>query len=250
MFQIVTFYRFIQLKDLETKRDRLKASMLELGIKGTVILAPEGFNSSLCGWAEDVEPFLAGAEATLGSAFEYKSSFHEAMPFRRVDVKIKPEIVTLKKTVDMSLGDGTHVDAAKWNELISDSKTLVFDTRNHYEVKNGSFSGALNPKTAKFSELPKFVKENFDPEKHKHIAMYCTGGIRCEKFAPYLRSQGFENVYQLKGGILKYLETIPKKDSLWNGECFVFDDRRTVDDELRKGSQPDYSLTPIDEAGE
>ena len=114
MFQIVTFYRFIQLKDLETKRDRLKASMLELAIKGTVILAPEGFNSSLCGSAEDVEPFLAGAEATLGSAFEYKSSFHEAMPFRRVDVKIKPEIVTLKKTVDMSLGDGEHLERGRW----------------------------------------------------------------------------------------------------------------------------------------
>jgi UPF0176 protein len=140
------------------------------------------------------------------------------------------------------------VGAEEWNQLISDPETLVLDTRNHYEVKNGSFVGAVDPKTTKFSELPGFVAENFDPTKQKKVAMYCTGGIRCEKLAPYLKSKGFENVFQLKGGILKYLETIPKEESLWEGECFVFDDRVTVDAELKKGTRPDHSLEPVDEA--
>ena len=250
MFQIVTFYRFMDLDDLETKRDRLRALMRENGVKGTIILAREGFNSTVCALPEAIRTFVANAEMILGCAFEFKSSFHEAMPFRRVDVKIKPEIVTLKQDVDITLGEGTHVDAAEWNKLIADPATFVLDTRNHYEVKNGSFVGAVDPKTAKFSELPDFVKSNFEPAKHKQIAMYCTGGIRCEKFAPYLKSQGFENVYQLRGGILKYLETVPNEESLWNGECFVFDDRVTVDCELRKGSQPDHSLEPVEEAAE
>jgi UPF0176 protein len=215
------------------------------GIKGTIILAREGFNSTLCGLPAEVKVFVSEAAGVLGAAFDFKSSFHNSMPFRRVDVKIKPEIVTLKQRVDISLGSGTHVDAAEWNLLMDDPTTLVLDTRNHYEVKNGSFAGAIDPKTTKFSELPAFVKEHFDPAKHKQIAIYCTGGIRCEKFAPYLKSQGFENIYQLRGGILKYLETVPKNESQWHGECFVFDDRVTVDSDLKKGNQPDHSLDLI-----
>jgi len=133
------------------------------------------------------------------------------------------------------------VSPAEWNEIISDPTTFVLDTRNDYEFKTGSFAGAVNPETSKFSELPEFVEKHLDPERHKRIAMFCTGGIRCEKFAPYLKERGFEEVYQLRGGILKYLETMPLEESRWQGECFVFDDRVTVNSNLEKGSSADMS---------
>jgi UPF0176 protein len=140
--------------------------------------------------------------------------------------------------VDISLGKGTHVGADEWNQLIKDPSVVVLDTRNDYEFRNGSFRRALNPQTEKFSELPAFVDENLDPEKHPRVAMFCTGGIRCEKFAPYLKQIGFKEVFQLEGGILRYLETVDESESLWRGECFVFDDRVTVDDNLEKGRRP------------
>src|SRR5215212_1290492 len=201
MFQIFTFYKFIQLDRLFERRDQLKSAMRELEIKGTVILATEGFNSTICGSQSNVSQFVKRAAVILEVGIDGKSSFHDDQPFRRVEVKIKPEIVTLKHSVDVSLGIGTHVNPSEWNELISDPETIVIDARNEYEVMTGTFPRALNPKTLKFSDLPAFVNENLDPAKHKKIAMYCTGGIRCEKFAPYLRSKGFENVFQLKGGI-------------------------------------------------
>jgi len=241
VIQIVTFYKFIELDRLTERRDELKGAMRELDIRGTVILAGEGFNSTVCGTPASVAVFLKRVETILNVSIDGKSSFHIERPFRRIEVKIKPEIVALKQNVDISLGDGTHMEPHEWNELISDPETIVLDARNEYEIMNGSFDRAVNPKTSRFSELPKFVQQNLDPDKHKKIAMYCTGGIRCEKFAPYLRSMGFENVFQLKGGILKYLESIPKSESLWHGECFVFDDRRTVDAELKKGVLPDHS---------
>lgn len=241
MFKVVTFYKFIPLPDLETKSDSLRAAMRAFSIKGTIVLADEGFNSTISGDEKNIQYFLIDAEKILGCGIDYKSSFHSETPFRKIDVKIKPEIVTLKREVDVSLGDGTHVEASEWNALISDPEILVLDARNDYEVMNGSFPSAVNPHTEKFSELPDYVAENLDPAKHKQIAMYCTGGIRCEKFAPYLKAKGFENVYQLKGGILKYLEDIDPAESLWQGECFVFDDRRTVDHKLEKGVQEDYS---------
>ena len=249
MFQIITFYKFISLDGLRDKRDRLRAAMRDHSIKGTIILADEGFNSTVSGEEANLRSFVLRAEMILGSAIEYKSSSYVEAPFRRIDVKIKPEIVTLKQQVDISLGEGTHVEPQDWNALISDPETFVLDTRNEYEVMNGSFSGATNPHTRKFSELPSYVSENLDQEKHKTIAMYCTGGIRCEKFAPYLKSRGFENVFQLKGGILKYLEVVSPSESLWNGECFVFDDRVTVNENLAKGTQPDFSVPkPVGDA--
>jgi UPF0176 protein len=243
-FQIITFYEFREMPagdGLVVVRDQLRSVMREFGIKGTIILAREGFNSTLCGRCEDIERFVSAAEELLGIRLNYKSSFHDEMPFRRVDVKIKREIVTLKRAVDMSNGEGTHVDASEWNTIISDPETLVLDTRNDYEFRSGTFRRAINPKTTKFSELPEFVSENLDPDRHKRIAMFCTGGIRCEKFAPYMKQLGFKEVYQLKGGILKYLEEISSEESLWEGECFVFDDRVSVDDNLKKGTQPDFS---------
>ena len=242
MFQIITFYKFTTLTELPEKCDRLRAAMREDSIKGTMILASEGFNSTVSGEEMSLRSFVEKAENILGVAIEYKSSAHSEHPFRRIDVKIKPEIVTLKQEVDLSLGEGTYVDATNWNALILDPEVFVLDTRNEYEVMNGSFPGATNPHTTKFSELPGYVSQNLDPAKHKRIAMYCTGGIRCEKFAPYLRSKGFESVFQLKGGILKYLEVVSPSESLWNGECFVFDDRITVDGKLEKGTQPDFSV--------
>lgn len=242
-FQIITFYEFkiFDADELTAIRASLRDAMRENSIKGTIILATEGFNSTVCGEPSDIDRFVVAAESILATQLIYKSSFHEACPFRKIDVKIKPEIVTLKKPVDISLGSGTHVDAAKWNELINDPTVVVLDTRNDYEFKNGTFERALNPQTEKFSDLPEFISENLDPETHPRVAMFCTGGIRCEKFAPYMKGLGFKEVFQLDGGILKYLETVDESESMWQGECFVFDDRRTVDENLEKGVGPDYS---------
>lgn len=242
--QIIAFYEFKKLDTVALLED-LKASFREifqnLGIRGTIILANEGYNGMVCGNRGIVAEFIEKAEYLLQTTLVYKSSFHEHAPFRKIDIKIKPEIVTLKQDVDISLGDGTHVKPSGWNAIISDPETLLLDTRNDYEYKSGTFRGALNPQTEKFSELPAFVAENLDPAKHKRIAMFCTGGIRCEKFAPYMKQIGFKEVYQLDGGILKYLEETPIEETLWEGECFVFDERITVDASLNKGSGTDHS---------
>jgi UPF0176 protein len=250
-FQIITFYEFKRFdkERLPDLADALRAAMRASEIKGTIILAEEGFNATVAGESYATESFVVEIEKILDTKIEYKSSFHAEAPFRKIDVKIKPEIVTLKRDVDISAGEGTHVDAADWNEIISDPSVVVLDTRNDYEYRNGTFARAINPKTEKFSDLPKFVAENLDPEQHPKIAMFCTGGIRCEKFAPYMRGLGFKEVFQLHGGILKYLEEVPAEESMWEGECFVFDDRRTVDSELKKGVLPDYSQ-PENRGGE
>lgn len=241
MFQIVNFYKFIRMSDLAETRGDLRELMIKTGVRGTIILADEGFNAMLCGKDEQMEDFLAATQEILGTEFECKVSYFEEAPLRKIDVKIKPEIVTLKQKVDISLGEGTHVGPEEWNELIGDPDTIVLDTRNYYEVMNGTFKGSLDPKTEKFSDLPDFVSEKLSEEKDSRIAMFCTGGIRCEKFAPYLKSKGFKNVFQLQGGILKYLETVDPAESLWEGECFVFDERRTLNERLEKGVQVDYS---------
>ena len=243
-YQIITFYEFKDLPAvgaLESIKSSLRHAMHDNSIKGTIILAEEGFNSTVCGDQQDIERFIAAAEQILSTKLVYKSSFHSKIPFRRVHVKIKPEIVTLKKYVDISRGSGTHVKPRDWNKIIADPEVIVLDTRNDYEFRNGSFRFAMNPGTEKFSALPAFVAEKFDPDTHTKVAMFCTGGIRCEKFAPYMKQLGFKEVFQLEGGILKYLEEVPKEEHLWEGECFVFDDRITIKENLEKGSQPDYS---------
>ncbi len=242
-YKIATFYKFVtlphdRLHELkETVRDQMKSADLV----GTVILAEEGVNSTICGEAREIDRFTVNLSEMLGGPIKPKYSYSSDLPFRKVDVKIKPEIVTLKKRVDIGLGEGTHVSASNWNLVISDPDVLVLDTRNDYEYKTGTFNNAVNPATEKFSELPQYVSENLDPAKHKKIAMFCTGGIRCEKFAPYMRSLGFEKVFQLDGGILKYLEVVPVEEQLWNGECYVFDTRVTVDSGLNPGSSNDLS---------
>ena len=242
--QIISFYEFKELGsigDLTDIRAKLKEIFADIGIRGTIIIADEGYNGMVCGDTVQIANFVHRAENLLQTKLVYKSSFHEKAPFRKIDIKIKPEIVTLKQKVDISLGAGTHVKPGDWNAIISDPETVVLDTRNDYEYKSGSFRGAINPDIKKFSDMPSFIAENLDPGKHKRIAMFCTGGIRCEKFAPYMKQVGFDEVYQLDGGILKYLEETPLEQSLWEGECFVFDERITVDATLQKGSGPDLS---------
>lgn len=241
--KIITFYEFrrFRLDDLGRVKAELREAMRTHAVRGTIILAEEGFNATVCGDPSAMTEFVRMAEASLGTTIDYKSSIHEESPFRKIDVKIKPEIVTLKKTVDIARGAGTHVTASEWNAIIADPEVVILDTRNDYEFRNGTFPRAINPQTDKFSDLPGFVAENLDPERHPKVAMFCTGGIRCEKFAPYMKSLGFKEVFQLHGGILRYLEETPAEESLWQGECFVFDDRRTVDAELKKGIGPDYS---------
>ena len=251
-YQIITFYEFKRLREvgeLAVIREKLRDTMAELGIYGTIIIAEEGFNSTVCGRPASISRFIERANSILDTKLVTKSSFHDKVPFRKVDVKIKPEIVTLKRPVDISLGAGTHVSPEKWNEIIADPETLVLDTRNDYEFRNGTFRRAINPRTEKFSELPDFVDRHLAAEKHRNIAMFCTGGIRCEKFAPYMKQLGFENIYQLEGGILKYIEAVDPNESLWEGECFVFDDRRTVDEHLEKGTGPDMSQLPPEQRG-
>jgi UPF0176 protein len=227
-------------------RDRLKGAMRTRSVKGTIILADEGYNGAVCGVPGAIGLFISDAEAILKTRLNIRSSYHAEAPFRRIDVKIKPEIVTLQRRVDLQKGNGTHVPPSEWNRLIEDDDVLLLDTRNRYEFKSGTFRGAIDPGTEKFSELPDFVHAHLDPEKHKKVAMFCTGGIRCEKFAPYLKELGFAEVYQLEGGILRYLEEIPSGRSLWEGECFVFDRRISLDHGLKKGRLPDHSQNGSD----
>ena len=242
--QIISFYEFKDLSavgELVEIKERLKTLLRELGVRGTIILANEGFNGMVCGDTSQISNFAKCFEEILDTKLSIKSSFFSNAPFRKIDVKIKPEIVTLKRSVDISMGKGTHVKAKEWNQIISDPDTIILDARNDYEYKTGTFKGAINPQTIKFSDLPEFVAENLNPEKHQRVAMFCTGGIRCEKFAPYLKQIGFKEVFQLEGGILKYLEETSVEEMLWDGECFVFDERVTVDKHLQKGTGPDYS---------
>lgn len=242
-FQIITFYEFKELNDLAGLKHSLNLAMRGNSVRGTIIIAGEGFNATVSGVPKDITAFISLAENILEMRLNYKSSFHAEKPFQRVKVKIKPEIVSLRKPVEIAKGSGTHVKPEKWNEIIQDPEVVILDARNDYEFKVGTFRNAVNPATKKFSDLPGFVAENLDVDKHKKVAMFCTGGIRCEKFAPYMKGLGFSEVYQLEGGILKYLEDIPESQSLWEGECFVFDERVTVDESLKQGTAADLSVS-------
>lgn len=242
--KIIAFFKFIEMggpSELAVLKEKLVQLLDETGVRGTIIIASEGFNSTLCGEPQAIDHIIPRLEGLLGASLDPKVSFHELPPFRKIDVQIRPEIVTLRRSVDIGLGEGTHVSPTDWNTVISDPETVILDARNDYEFRVGTFEGAINPQIERFSELPDFVARELDPAQHKRVAMFCTGGIRCEKFAPYLRSLGFETVYQLDGGILRYLETVPEEESLWRGECFVFDERISVDHSLNKGSAADLS---------
>ncbi|MEL6878801.1 MAG: rhodanese-related sulfurtransferase, partial [Pseudomonadota bacterium] len=218
----------------------LQAVCDEAGVRGTILLAPEGINGTIAGAPEGIAAVLDHIRTLPGCAeFDVKYSHADAMPFNRMKVRLKREIVTMgEPDVDPRASVGRYVDPNDWNDLISDPDTIVIDTRNDYEVAIGQFEGAIDPETASFRDFPKWFREHRDEllSGDKKVAMYCTGGIRCEKSTSFLRQEGVEEVYHLKGGILKYLENVPEDESLWHGECFVFDQRVAVKHGLELGS--------------
>lgn len=241
-FKIAAFYRFETLSGLTGLRDRLLGIMESHCVFGTIIIAAEGFNATVSAREGEMDSFLYELSGVLGTLPECKITGHDGPGFERRKVKIKKEIVTFKKPVDIGLGTGTHVSADDWDDIIKDPRTVLIDARNDYEFKVGSFRGALNPQTESFSEVPEYIEARLTPGENPRIAMFCTGGIRCEKLAPYLVEKGFSEVFQLEGGILSYLAATKNRSGLWQGECFVFDERITVDDTLRKGSANDFSV--------
>jgi UPF0176 protein len=234
---VCALYHFVRLDDYKALRDPLLQLMQDKQVKGTILLAAEGINGTIAGSREDIDAVLhwLKSEPRL-TGLDHKESFDDEVPFYRAKVKLKKEIVTMGvEGVDPNRKVGTHVKPEDWNTLISNPDVLLIDTRNRYEVEIGTFANAVNPETDSFREFPEYVKANLDPEKHKKIAMFCTGGIRCEKSTAYLKENGFDEVYHLQGGILKYLEEVPESESLWQGECFVFDNRVAVKHNLEKG---------------
>ena len=235
---VSALYHFVTLEDYQDLRQPLYDFMVENHIKGTILLAKEGINGTVAGSRAAIEKLhhWLRTDARLKD-FRSKESYDDEMPFYRTRVKLKKEIVTMGVDgIDPNHIVGTYVKPEDWNELISDPDVTLVDTRNDYEFAIGSFKDALNPETETFRQFPNYVKNHLDPKKNKKVAMFCTGGIRCEKSTAYLKEQGFEEVYHLQGGILKYLETVAEKDTLWHGECFVFDNRVSVDHQLNKGS--------------
>ena len=234
---VCALYKFVTLTDFEEIRDPLLDVMKEFKVRGTLLLAIEGINGTVAGSRAAIDHLLVWLRKDVRlSDIDVKESLSSKAPFLRTKVKLKKEIVTMGvEGIDPNQVVGTYVEPQDWNALISDPDVLLVDTRNDYEVQVGTFKHALNPNTVSFREFPQYVESHLDPQKHKKIAMFCTGGIRCEKSTAYLKEQGFDEVYHLKGGILKYLEQVPEKETLWQGECFVFDDRVTVDHNLKKG---------------
>ncbi len=235
---VTALYHFVKLEQFENLRQPLLDTMLNNNVRGTLLLASEGINGTIAGEQAGMDKVLDWIRQDERLAnFDSKVSYTDEMPFYRTKVKLKKEIVTMGITgIDPTLKTGRYVKPEDWNDLISDPDTILIDTRNDYEYEIGSFKNAINPNTETFRQFPKFVKDNLDPKKNKKVAMFCTGGIRCEKSTAYLIEQGFEEVYHLKGGVLKYLEEVPKDDTLWQGECFVFDNRVSVNHDLEKGS--------------
>jgi UPF0176 protein len=239
MIAISSFYKFVQIDDALELQAQLQTYCETHGLKGTILIATEGINGS-----------LAGEPATLAAAIDFlrqdqrfadittkDSTCTGKPPFAKLKIKIKAEIVTFREPLaDPATQVGTYVAPQDWNALITDPTVLVIDTRNNYEVEIGTFNGAVNPQTDAFTEFPEYVRQNLDPNQHQKIAMFCTGGIRCEKATSLLKAAGFAEVYHLEGGILNYLEQIPRTDSQWQGDCFVFDDRVAVTQDLQPGS--------------
>jgi UPF0176 protein len=234
---VAAIYKFVKLIDCASMREPLLARCDALGITGTLLLAEEGINGTIAGSRSGIDKILAYLRSDPRFAdLEHKESFADHPPFYRMKVKLKKEIVTMGVPgIDPTEQVGQYVKPEDWNALISDPDVLLIDTRNDYEVGVGTFKGAVDPRITTFREFPDYVKNNFDPEKQPRVAMFCTGGIRCEKASAYMLQQGFPEVYHLQGGILKYLENVPAEQSLWEGECFVFDQRVAVGQGLAPG---------------
>ncbi len=237
-YVVAALYHFVRLEKFSELRQPLLNIMSQNAVKGTLLLANEGINGTIAGSQKGIDRVLAWLrEDNRLTKLTAKFSYDDEMPFYRTKVKLKKEIVTMGvEGIDPNKVVGTYVQAKDWNALISDPDVLVVDTRNEYETGIGSFEHAIIPNIETFREFPSYINELTPADKNKKIAMFCTGGIRCEKSTAYLKEQGFENVYHLQGGILKYFEEVPQEESLWKGECFVFDNRVSVDHNLEKGS--------------
>lgn len=239
---VAALYQFTPFADHKALRAPLLALCEELGVKGTLLLAHEGINGTIAGSDNAIARVIGHIRALPGCAgLDVKYSRAPAMPFHRMKVRLKKEIVTMgEPDIDPLASVGTYVSSEDWNALISDPETIVIDTRNDYEVAVGKFRGAIDPQTATFRDFPAWFRAERErllgEGKAPKVAMYCTGGIRCEKSTAFLKAEGVEDVFHLKGGILKYLETVPEAESLWEGECFVFDQRVTVAHGLAPGS--------------
>ena len=234
---VCAMYKFVTLENFQDIRQPLLDVMEANEVRGTLLIAQEGINGTVAGSRAGIDALLAwlGTDERLANIVT-KESYDETMPFYRTKVKLKKEIVTMGiEGIDPKQVVGTYVKPKDWNALISDPDVVLVDTRNDYEYQIGTFEGAVNPNTETFREFPQYVKENMDPTKQKKVAMFCTGGIRCEKSTAYMKEQGFDEVYHLEGGILKYLEEVPKEETMWEGECFVFDNRVAVNHDLEKG---------------
>lgn len=234
---VAALYKFVSLPDFHELREPLLDQCIAAGIKGTLLLAHEGINGTVAGSREGIDQVLAYLKADPRLAdLAHKESYDDHIPFYRMKVKLKREIVTMGiEGVDPNESVGSYVEPRDWNTLINDPEVVVLDTRNDYEVGIGTFKGALDPHTTTFREFPAYVRKHLDPAKNKKVAMFCTGGIRCEKASAFMLNEGFEEVFHLQGGILKYLEEVPEADSTWQGECFVFDNRVAINHQLEKG---------------
>lgn len=249
---VAALYHFVRLPDYRELQGPLQDFCMQHGIRGTILLAEEGINGTISGTREGIDSVLAYLKQDDRFAnLVHKESYNDQLPFHRMKVKLKKEIVTMGvPDTDPANIVGTYLNAEEWNEMISDPDVIVVDTRNKYEVDIGTFKNAVSPQTTTFREFPEYVEKELADKKDKKIAMFCTGGIRCEKSTSYLKSQGFDQVFHLEGGILKYLETVDPDQNLWEGECFVFDSRVSVDKNLNKGEydQCHACRRPISEA--
>lgn len=230
-YKVAALYQFVPLPDFRELKEPLHRLCQDLGIRGTLLLAHEGINGTVARRDEAIDALMSEMQSGLLFAgrldnLELKYSIATEMPFKRMKVRLKKEIVTLGDPQTNPLRRvGTYVSPDEWNRLMDEPGIVLLDTRNDFEVGMGTFAGAVDPRIARFSEFKDFVRDELDPARHKRVAMFCTGGIRCEKASSYMLAQGFEEVFHLKGGILKYLEDVPQTESRWNGECFVFDER-------------------------
>ena len=232
MVTIAAFYRFLALEAPAALRDELRATFAATDLRGTTLIAPEGINGTMAGEPETIDRLLALlAERTGLNRAEVKFSTAEDPPFRRLKFKLKREIITFRNATVDPTRPGQYVDPEAWNALLADPEVLLLDTRNTYETAIGTFAGATTPPLDTFSDFSDYVQKNLDPAKHRKVAMFCTGGIRCEKASAYMLQQGFPEVFHLKGGILKYLEQVPEAASQWQGACYIFDERVSVDHE-------------------
>ena len=241
--QVAAFYKFVRLDDIEGLQQDIRKIFKDSDVLGTILLAHEGINGTIAGPANDLNSLFEFLDQYAGlENLNKKISYCNRNPFYRLKVRLKKEIVTLGvEGIDPGKAVGEYIAPEYWNALISQPDVRLIDTRNEYEVGLGTFNGAENPETQSFRDFPAWVKANLDIEKDQKVAMFCTGGIRCEKSTALLKELGYENVYHLEGGILNYLEKVPADESMWQGDCFVFDNRVTVDHDLAEGR---YELCP------